>query len=152
MPADLQVQVVEMRSEMEVCKKVLKQHKEDSMRTNSDVSSHCLNHCLNPTENYTCDYEHQECEMCVKPFRALALVDLLISILADERRKKMFQPKHEVLLRNVVLFMGHVVRSVVQRPMQDATLDTLSENTRLIVVDCAMKWLALYAREQQSAF
>ena len=28
----------------------------------------------------------------------------------------------------------------------------MSENTRLIVVDWAMKWLALYAREQQSAF
>ena len=90
--------------------------------------------------------------MCVKPFRALALVDLLISKVADERRKKMFQREHEVLLRNVVLFMGHVVRSVVQRPMQDATLETMSENTRLIVVDWAMKWLALYAREQQSTF
>ena len=43
MPADLQVQVVEMRSEMEVYTKVLRQHMEDSMRTNSDVSSHCLN-------------------------------------------------------------------------------------------------------------
>ena len=83
--------------------------------------------------------------MCVKPFRALALVDLLISKVADERRKKMFQREHEVLLRNVVC-------SVVQRPMQDVTLDTMSENTRLIVVDWAMKWLALYAREQQSAF
>ena len=77
---------------------------------------------------------------------------MLISKVGDERRKKMFQREHEVLLRNVVLFMGHVVRSVVQRPMQDATLDTMSENTRLIVVDWAMKWLALYAREQQSAF
>ena len=36
--------------------------------------------------------------------------------------------------------------------MQDATLDSMSENTQLIVVDWAMKWLALYAREQQSAF
>ena len=60
--------------------------------------------------------------MCVKLFRALALVDLLISKVADERRKKMFQREHEVLLRNVVLFMGHVVRSVVQRPIQDTTL------------------------------
>ena len=49
MPADLMVQVAEMQSEMEVCTKVLRQHMEDSMRTNSDVSSHCLNHCLNPT-------------------------------------------------------------------------------------------------------
>ena len=31
MPAELRVQVVEMRSEMEVCKKVLRQHMEDSM-------------------------------------------------------------------------------------------------------------------------
>ena len=37
MPADLRVQVVEMRSEMEVCKKVLRQHIADSIRTNSDV-------------------------------------------------------------------------------------------------------------------
>ena len=116
------------------------------MRTNSDVSSHCLNHCLNPTENYTCKHEHQECEMCVNPFRALALVDLFISKLLDERRRKLFQREHEVLLRNLGLFMGHVVRSVVQRPMQDATLDSMSENTRLVVVDWAMKWLVLYAR------
>ena len=51
----------------------------------------------------------------------------------------MFQRKHEMLLRNVVLFMGHVVRSVVQGSMQDATLDNLSENTRPIVVDWAMQ-------------
>ena len=31
MPADKQVGVVEMRSEMEVCKNVLRQHMEDSM-------------------------------------------------------------------------------------------------------------------------
>ena len=67
MPADLRVQVVEMRSDLELCKKVLKQHMEGSMLTNDDVSSHCLNHCLNPTENYTCDHEHHECDMCVKP-------------------------------------------------------------------------------------
>ena len=85
MPADLRVQVSEMQSEMEVCTKVLRQHMEDSMRPN------CLNRCLNPTENYTCNHEHKECDMCVKSFRALALVDLLISKVADERRKKMFQ-------------------------------------------------------------
>ena len=44
------------------------------------------------------------------------------------------------------------MRSVVQRPMQDATLESMSENPCLIVVDWAMKWLVLYAREQQSAF
>ena len=43
MPAALRVKVSEMQSEMEVCTKVLRQHMEDSMRTNSDVSSHCLN-------------------------------------------------------------------------------------------------------------
>ena len=38
MPADLRVQVGEMQSEMEACTKVLRQHTEDSMRTNSEVS------------------------------------------------------------------------------------------------------------------
>ena len=80
--------------------------------------------------------------MCAT-FKALALVDLMISKMPDERRRKLCKRKHEVLLRNLVLFMGHVVRSVVQRPMQDATLDTMGENTRLIVVDWAMKWLPL---------
>ena len=42
MPAELRVQVSEMQSEMEVCTKVLRQHMEDSMRTNSDVSSQFL--------------------------------------------------------------------------------------------------------------
>ena len=57
-----------------------------------------------------------------------------------------------MLLRNLVLFIRHVVCSVVQRPMQDATLDSTSKNTWLIVVDWAMRWLVLYAHEQQSAF
>ena len=48
--------------------------------------------------------------------------------------------------------MGHVMHSVVQRPMQDATLESMPEGTRLLVIDWAMKWLALYHREQQSAF
>ena len=90
------------------------------MCTNSDVSSQCLNHCLNPTENYSCEHKHQECEMCVKRFRALALVDLMISKMPDERRRKLFKREHEVFMRNLVLFMGHVVCSVVQRPSQDA--------------------------------
>ena len=52
-------------------------------------------------------------------------------------------------LISIVLFLGHIVRSVVQRPMQDATIDSMSADTRLVVVDWAMRWLALYAREQQ---
>ena len=64
----------------------------------------------------------------------------------------MFKREHELLLRSVILFMRHVVRSFVQRPMQDATLESMPEGTRLWVIDWAMKWLALYHREQQSAF
>ena len=110
------------------------------MSTNSDVSSHCLNHCLNPTENYRCEHEHHECDICVKSFRAV-MCHYIFSKMTDERRWKLFKPEHEVLLRKVVLFRGHVVRSVVQRPMQDATLDSMNENTRLMVDDWAMKWL-----------
>ena len=139
-----------MRKDMELCKSVLRQHLEDSMHANSHVSSHCLNHSLSSTEGFTCNHEHTECEMCVKPFAALALVDFLITKVQDNCRQKMFKREHELLRRSVVLFMGHVVRSVVQRPMQDATLESMPEGTRLLVIDWAMKWLALYHREQQS--
>ena len=152
MPPELRNKVGEMRKDMELCKSVLRQHLEDSMHANSHVSSHCLNHSLSSTEGFTCNHEHTECEMCVKPFAALALVDFLITKVPDNRRQKMFKREHELLLRSVVLFMGHVVRSVVQRPMQDATLESMPEGTRLLVIDWAMKWLALYHREQQSAF
>ena len=36
--------------------------------------------------------------------------------------------------------------------MQDAILESMAEGTCLLVVDWAMKWLALYHRKQQSAF
>ena len=49
-------------------------------------------------------------------------------------------------------FMGHVTRSVVQRPMQDGTIEGMGPTTRLLVADWAMKWLSLYHREQQSLF
>ena len=41
MSADLRQKVLDMRKEMEECKAVLRQHVEDSMQTNSVVSSHC---------------------------------------------------------------------------------------------------------------
>ena len=75
-----------------------------------------------------------------------------MSKVKDNRRQKMFKREHELHLRSIILFMGHIVRSVVQRLMQDATLKTMRENTWLIVVDWAIKWLSMYAREQQSAF
>ena len=152
MPPELRERVTEMRKEMEDCKTVLRQHLEDSMHPTSFVSSHCLNHCLNPTEGYACTHDHTECETCVKPFRALALVEYLITKVKDERQQKTWRREHDLYLKNIVLFMGHVVRSTVQRPMQDATLEAMGENSRLIVVDWAMKWLALYAREKQSEF
>ena len=152
MPPDLIQKVVEMRKEMEECKSVRRQHLEDSMEKESHVSSHCLHHCLNSSEGFTCTHEHTECEMCVKPFAALALVNFMISKVQDERQKQMLKSEHDLHQKSIVLFMGHIVHSVVQRPMQDATIDAMHANCQLIVVDWAMKWLALYAWEQQSAF
>ena len=45
-------------------------------------------------------------------------------------------------------FRGHVVCSVFQRSVQDATLESMGDGTRLLVVDWAMKLPALYARQQ----
>ena len=108
MPPDLRVKVGEMRKDMELCMSVLRQHLEDSTHTNSHVSSQCLNHSLNSTEGFSCSHDHTECEMCVKTFAALALVDLLITKVQDNRRQKIFKQEHEMLLRSVVLFMGHL--------------------------------------------
>ena len=90
---------------MEECKTVLRQHLENSMHPSSFLSSHCLNHSLNPTEGYSCTHNHTECETCVKPFRALALIYHLITKVKDDRQQKI-----------IVLFTGHIVRSTVQRP------------------------------------
>ena len=91
-PAELIQKVVEMHKEMEECKAVLGKHLEDSMEKSSNVSSHCLNHCLNSTERFTCTHNHTECEMCVKPFAALALVDFMIT----KKTKANFQERARV--------------------------------------------------------
>ena len=96
-----------MRKEMEEYKAVLRQHLEDTKEKKSQVSSHCLNHCLNSTERFTCTHNHTECEMCVKPFAALALVDFIITKVCNERQKKIFKREHELHLRSIILFMGH---------------------------------------------
>ena len=104
MPPDLRVKVGEMRKDMELCKSVLRQHLEDSAHTNSQVSSYCLNHCLNSTKGFkSCSHDPAGCEMCVKLFPALALVDYLITKVQDNRRQKIFIREHELLLRSVVL-------------------------------------------------
>ena len=139
MPPEVRERVTEMRKEMEECKTVLRQHLENSMHPSSFLSSHCLNHSLNPTEGYSCTHNHTECETCVKPFRALALIYHLITKVKDDRQKKSWRREHDLYLKNRVLFMGHIVWSTVQRPVQDATLDSMGENTCLMVVDWAMK-------------
>ena len=40
--------------------------------------------------------------------------------------------------------MGYKVRSDVQRLMQDATKESIGENTWLMAVDWAMKWWSFY--------
>ena len=53
-PAELRHKVLQMHTEMEKCKAILRHHLEDNMETNSNVLVHCLNHCLNSTKNARC--------------------------------------------------------------------------------------------------
>ena len=101
MPAELCQKVLDMRKEMEECKAVLRQHLEDSFNLFSkSLSEFHRGVHLQPV-----------------------LVDSLISDVRDNRRQKMFKREHELHLRSIILFMGHIVRLVVQRPMQGATLE-----------------------------
>ena len=87
--------------------------------------------------------------MCVKQFSALALVDFMIPKMRDERQKKIFKGEHKLHLRSVILFIGHIEHSVVQRSMQDATVESMSENTRLIVVGQCSGWHYMHASSNQ---
>ena len=95
---------------MEECKSVLRQHLEDSVEKESNVSSHCLQHCFNSTDGFTCTHKHTECKMCVKPFPALAFVDFMISKVRDVRQKQIFKREHDLHLKCIVLFTGHIVK------------------------------------------
>ena len=92
----------EISKDIELCKSVLQQHLEDSMHANSHVSSHCLNHSLNSTQGYTCNHDHSEYDLCVKPFAVFALVDFMITKVQDNGSQKKSKRKHELLLRSVV--------------------------------------------------
>ena len=53
--------------------------------------------------------------------------------------KNMFKREHDMYPRNIGLLMGHIVWSVVQRPMQDVTIESMGENTCVDGGEWAMK-------------
>ena len=101
---------------MELCKSVLQQHLEDSAHSNSHVSSHCLNHGLNSTEGFSCSHDHTECEMFVKPFAALALVEnkyeTMKILFQSEQKKQRSQPYHGNLNTPFLLFPLPLFRTI----------------------------------------
>lgn len=123
---------------------------------------HCADHCTtyslsdpkNTESKGECKHKHDvECERCESLEEVLKDVkDKINNIKIDEEQRKRINfdyNQHEAAIK---AWKAHLVQTVLQEEAKQAALDKLDDETCLIIVDWAMKFLPLKYRETMCEF
>ena len=125
-----------------------------------DCTDHCIVHALSdPSEDSAdfrgeCYHNHKtNCERCDALENVIAeiLRDLEDSGLSEEKKARMIFDYKECV-QNIRAWKAHLLRSVNQEDAKQDAFDKLNEESCLIVMDWAMKFLPHHYREQMSKF
>ena len=145
------------------CKvKEVKRYFKTDFKAHMSRGEHCADHCttysLSDPKNTEfkgeCKHKHDvECERCESLEEVLKDVkDEINNIDIDEEQRKRINfdyNQHEAAIK---AWKAHLVRTVLQEEAKQAALDKLDDETCLIIVDWAMKFLPLKYRETMSEF
>ena len=145
------------------CKvKEVKRYFKTDFKAHMSREEHCADHCttlsLSDPKNTEfkgeCKHKHDvECERCEYLEEVLKDVkDKINNIDIDEEQRKRINfdyNQHEAAIK---AWKAHLVRTVLQEEAKQAALDKLDDETCLIIVDWAMKFLPLKYRETMSEF
>ena len=145
------------------CKvKEVKRYFKTDFKAHMSREEHCADHCttysLSDPKNTEfkgeCKHKHDvECERCESLEDVLKDVkDKIDNIDIDEEQRKRIYfdyKQHEAAIK---AWKAHLVRTVLQEEAKQAALDKLDDETCLIIVDWAMKFLPLKYRETMCEF
>ena len=125
-----------------------------------DCRDHCTVHALSdPSESSTdfqgeCYHNHAcHCERCeaLESVTTEILQELEDSDVSEEKKSRVLFDYKESL-HNISAWKAHLLRSVNQEEAKQDTLDNLNQESCLIVMDWATKFLPHHYREQMSEF
>ena len=138
--------------------KEAKRYLKNDFKTHVERQSNCADHCCifslsDPKkEEYqsTCLHKHDNCDRCASIDDCLREVEEKInSTQIDEQRSRLKFDQSNTAIRAL---KAHLLRSVVQNNAKKDAMKNLDEETCLIVIDWAIKFLPIKYRESMSEF
>ena len=139
-----------------------KRYLKNDFKTHIGRGEHCGDHCtvhaLSDRRAWEfrgeCDHQHSyECERCESLEGVLLEVAEMqdkANMTEEERGRLKFEYNESV--RNIQAWKAHLLRSSNQDEAKQNVLQKLDENSCLVILDLAMKFLPVQYREQMSDF
>ena len=139
-------------------KRYLKNDFKTHIGRGEQCSDHCTVYALSDTNagefRGDCDHQHSyECERCESLEGVLEeMAEMLnnVNMVEEERIRLRFEYTESV--RNIKAWKAHLLRSCNQDEAKQHALQKLDENSCLVIMDWAMKFLPVQYREQMSDF
>ena len=139
-------------------KRYLKTDYKTHVGRNEHCSDHCSVHALNDKDNKEfskkCKHAHHtQCERCESLEKALKDVSTMLAemqILEEERTRLRFE--YSECERDIKAWKAHLLRTCIQEEAKQDVLTKLNQESCLIIMDWAMKFLPQKYREQMSDF
>lgn len=150
----------EMKHVLKECKRYLKTDYKSHVGANERCVDHCTNYSLSDSLvkafRKKCDHAHDKfCDVCIKMDEALSdIVEMITSpklnLTKQQQSHLTFDVKHAI--ESIRIWKAHLIRTVNQEQAKEEILSSLNDQSILIVMDWAMKFLPKRYREKMSDF
>ena len=142
--------------------KEVKRYFKTDFKAHMSRNEHCADHCTtyspsdpkNSEFKSECKHKHNvECERCASIEQVLKEIkDKINTIEIDEEQKSRIKFDYNQYEAAINAWKAHLVRTVLQEEAKQDALGKCDDETCLIIVDWAMKFLPLKYRENMSEF
>ena len=152
------IDVKSLQKQLRCGKRYLKTDFKTHVGREEQCGDHCSVHALSDghATEFTgeCDHQHNyECERCESLERVLEEVaQHLDGVELTEHERAMLKFEHTENVRRIKAWKAHLIRSINQDDAKQDVLQKLDEESCLVIMDWAMKFLPLQYREQMSDF
>ena len=156
--ADQGINVTATQKLLKDGKRYLKSDFKTHIGRGEQCSDHCTVYALSDTNagefRGECDHQHSyECERCESLEGELAeMAEMLNTVDMTEEERVRLRFEYTESVRNIKAWKAHLLRSSNQDEAKQHALQKLDENSCLVIMDWAMKFLPVQYREQMSDF
>ena len=156
--ADPRINVTATEKLLKDGKRYLKNDFKTHIGRGEQCSDHCTVYALSDTNagefRGACDHQHSyECERCESLEGVLEeMAEMLNNVNMAEEERVRLRFEYTESVRNIKAWKAHLLRSSNQDEAKQHALQKLDENSCLVIMDWAMKFLPVQYREQMSDF